>query len=309
MLNPYAGIGELKTFKGDLHFHSTRSDGQGTAEEMLERLVEYSFNFCCLADHDLPVSESYLYKDLLVLAGQEMSAETGHIVSLFPKLIRDEQWSTSQQLKAISEAGGYAILAHPKIREFTAAQGLTYTAERLVSELQGLYGGMEIYTHNVGSGLKLGIDRLDVVWTSSLCRRDAPGENTFQPVWGFATSDGHHIEHITENVGIIVWSDKLSQQSLMDSITSGAFYSLANTRARFSEIEVDHDRIYASASEAIMIRAIKSGGLPVEVVSKGTADLMDINYHIRGDEGYIRIEAMDVDGHCAYTNPVFLGAA
>jgi len=274
---------------------------------MFDRHIERGFDFCCLADHDLPVCESYLYQDMLIVAGQEMSAETGHIVSLFSPVVRDKQWSTSQQLKAISQADGFAILAHPKIEEFTTGQGLTYTAKRLVGELQGLYGGMEIYTHNVGSGFKLAIDRLDVVWTSRAYRWDGLGENTFQPPWGFAASDCHHVANISPNVGIIVWSNELSEQSLKNAITAGAFYSLANTKARFGEIKVEHNKIYASATHAIMIRAIKSGGLPVAVVSKDTKDEIDINYLIQGDEGYIRIEAMDVDGHCAYTNPVFIG--
>lgn len=311
MLNPYENINDLKTFKGELHFHSTRSDGKCTPEEMFERLKECEFNFCSLTDHDLPCEETHQYKNLLVLMGQEMSAETGHIVALLSKVTREEQWFTAQQLKAISASGGFAILSHPKIREFTKEQGLTYTAERLICEFPGLYDGIEIYTHNLarrGSGSGLAIDRLDVVWSAMVFPWGAFVKKAFKPVWGFATSDIHHVNYISENVGIMVWAQELSEKSLLDSIRKGAFYSLANTKTRFPEISLNENTLYVCATDAIMISVIKAGGMPIKVISRNAAGSMSIKYPIRGDEGYVRVEAMDSDGHCAYTNPIFLGA-
>ena len=306
MLNPYSCTDGLATFKGDLHFHSTASDGSAAAASMFDRLIECGFDFCALADHDLPVRASFRHGQLLNLPNQELSAETGHILSLFSDVSRQDYWSTAEQLRAISRTDGFAILSHPKIREFTGAQGPTYSADRLVNELAGLYGGVELYTHNVGSGLKLAIDRLDVVWTSMVSPwRPAP-EASPRSVWGFASSDAHCVEKITENVGIIVWAEELSEQSLRDAISRGAFYSLADSTARFPEIAVDETSMGAGAANAVSMRIVKAAGLPVKVAARKTPGSLRISYRIRGDEGYLRIEAMDAAGNCAYTNPVFL---
>ena len=62
MLNPYENISDLKTFKGELHFHSIRSDGKSTPGEMFDRFIECGFDFCALTDHDVSGEETHLYK-------------------------------------------------------------------------------------------------------------------------------------------------------------------------------------------------------------------------------------------------------
>jgi len=305
-VNPYVAIAGRNTYKGDLHLHSTRSDGQSSPEEMFERLISCEFNFCCLADHDM-TGETHHHRDLLVLTGQEASAETGHVVVLSTSVERDPEWTTDEQLRAFRSAGGYTILSHPKIREFTARPGPTYTAQRLLCELPGLFDGIEVYTHNVGSGPRVAIDRLDVIWSAMVYPWGARVAEELQPVWAFGASDGHHVDHITDNVGIIVWAEALSPTALLASITDGAFYVLADTKARFSDISLQGDTLRARASEAVMLRVVKVGGRLAGAVTGRPGEPLEVCYAIRGDEGYLRLEAMDADGRSAYSNPIFLG--
>ena len=304
-MNPYAAIAGRNTYKGDLHLHTTRSDGQCSPEEMFERLLVCGFDFCCLADHDRP-GKTHHYRDLLVLMGQEASAETGPVVVLSSAAVRDPEWTTAEQLSAFRASGGYTILSHPKIREFTARQGPTYTAQRLLCELPGLFDGIEVYTHNVGSGLRVAIDRLDVVWSAMVLASGAQVSDEFRPVWAFSSSDGHHVDHINENVGIIVWAEALSPSALMASIAQGAFYVLADTRARFSGISVEGDTLRACASDAVMVRVVKAGGRPAWAVTGRAESPLEMHYTIRGDEGHVRVEAMDGEGQAAYSNPILV---
>jgi len=216
--NPYTDICGKNIFKGDLHFHSTLSDGKSSPQEMFDRLVEYGFDFCGLADHDLPNNEIMTHEQLLVFPGQEFSDENGHIVALNTPIIRKEHWDIGTQLEEISSSGGFSILSHPKIREFGTSQGLAYSPKRLIVDLAGLYDGMEIYTHNVGSGFKLAIDRLDAVWNAISLLQETDPDKPFGPIWGFSSSDGHHVDHISSNVGIMVWAEKLCQENIMSAI-------------------------------------------------------------------------------------------
>ena len=64
-MNPYADIAGRSVYKGDLHLHSTRSDGQCSPEEIFDRLIARGFDFCCLTDHDLP-GQTHSHRGLLV---------------------------------------------------------------------------------------------------------------------------------------------------------------------------------------------------------------------------------------------------
>ena len=305
-MNPYADIDGQRTYKGDLHFHSTRSDGQCSPEAMFDRLLTCGFDFCSLTDHDLP-GQTHCHRGLLVLAGQEASAESGHVVVLSTAAVRTAQWTTAEQLSSFRTAGGFTVLSHPKIREFTARQGPTYTAQRLLCELPGLFDGIEVYTHNVGSGPRVAVDRLDVVWSAMVLPWGARITEAFRPVWAFGASDGHHVDHITENVGIVAWAQALSPAALTAAIARGSFYVLADTRARFSSLSVRDNALRACASEAAMLRVLKAGGRPACAVTRQADEPLELCYEINGDEGYVRVEAMDTDGRSAYSNPIFVG--
>ena len=307
LLNPYAETNGLSTYKGDLHFHSDRSDGRGRPDEMYARFAACGFHFCGLADHDAPTTEPSRHDGLLVLPSQEMSADTGHIVGIAAPGIRDKSWSTAEQLHAIHETGGLAILSHPRIREFVEEQGLTYTAHRLLNELAGQYDALEIYTHNVGSGMKLAIDRLDVVWNSMVLPCGKLHAEPFRPVWGMASSDAHDRAHVSENVGIIVWATTCTPSALMDAIAKGRFYSLADTQARLPSIAVEGEMLVVEATETIMLRVVQAQEGCAALISRDAAGRLMIRYPIAGDEGFLRIEAMDAEGRCAYSNPIFIG--
>lgn len=304
-MNAFSLTADAGTYKGDLHIHTTDSDGRDTPDAMLDRLTACGFDFCCLADHDQP-GVSGERRGILVLQGQEASAENGHIVVLSSSVVRDPRWSTAEQLGAFGASGALTILSHPKIREFTSSQGPTYGPPPLLEELAGRYDGIEIYTHNVGSGPRLAIDRLDVIWSAALLPWGAHSERRFKPVWAFGSSDAHDVAHVVGNVGIVVWAEGLSEAGILAAIRDGAFYVLAHTQARFSELLVDGQTLSVSATSAVVIRVIAIGGNPVHATAgDGTAPLR-LAYAIRGDEGYLRVEAMDAGGQCAYSNPVLI---
>ncbi len=307
MINPYMNISGLNTYKGDLHFHSTDSDGKEAPQAMFDRLREQEFDFCCLTDHDLPGDKTRISSGLLVLPGQEMSSKAGHIVSIFSKIEREDDWTIKKQLEAIRKSGGFAILSHPKIREFIVEQGLTYSTKRLLCEFPELYDGIEIYTHNVGSGFKLAIDRLDAIWSSYILTWGALHHRPLVPVWGFASSDGHHTSHITKNVGIVIFADSLTEENIRNSIHAGAFYSLADTQARFTEIDEADGTFHVAADNARMMKVLSTSGIILKTKYYGAAEKAEINYKINGTEGYIRFEAIDSNGNAAYSNPVFIG--
>ncbi len=109
-------------FRGNLHTHTTRSDGRRSPEEVIALYREAGYDFLALTEHWLP-SESGNAEGMLVLPGCEYdtgrSAAEGiyHIVSIGAEraadLQPDPRPSAQQILDAILASGGFPILAHP----------------------------------------------------------------------------------------------------------------------------------------------------------------------------------------------------
>ena len=296
LINPYKDTKNKKQYKGDIHFHTNLSDGVFSPDAMFYRLIKCGFDFCAPADHDI-IGAPGTYNGLVILKNQEMSSNKGHVVALNSNAVRKEAWGIAEQIESIRKNGGMAILSHPKIREFISDQSLTYTADRLINELNLKFDGIEVFTRNVGSGFKCAIDRLDVVWTALIDNPD------FKPVWGFASSDGHHIDHITKNTGIMVWSPNLTSEELLNAISTGRFYSIADTQARFKDITFDGVKLKVSAVNCKMIKLIMQGG-EIAACFYSQNDMCSINYQVTGKEGYLRAEAYDSYGKAAYSNPI-----
>ncbi len=305
VLNPYDGAFDRSWFKGDLHIHTTASDGRAGMEQVMARLRECEFDFAAIADHDLftPGDDA---SDPVLLPNCEFNTAQGDVLSLFAEVERPESNSPQDFIDAIAAAGGFPVVAHPKLREFASeAAHRAFTSRDLICNLSG-YAAMEVYTHNIGSGFQLAIDRLDAVWTWRAREGVTP-----IALWALATSDSHDLHTITPDVGIMVSADECTRASLRASIEAGAFYALAASPARFREISRDGRRLRFVAEGAEMMQIY---GLPRERFSGERRrlaiawaegrDHVQIDYEIAGDEGFVRAEAMDREGNLICANPI-----
>ena len=84
-------LAALRPFKGDIHMHTTGSDGKNTTQEMMVRARELGMDFVAITDHDnfapsrQAVQEAAtLGLGLLVLTGEEVTIRGigGHVLSL-----------------------------------------------------------------------------------------------------------------------------------------------------------------------------------------------------------------------------------
>ena len=109
-------------FRGNLHAHSTVSDGVKTPEEVADLYRNQGYDFLAITDHWKP-SRAGTDQGLLLLPGCEYdvgnTAAAGiyHIVAIGPEQLvvpkRTDELTAQEVLDGIRQAGGYAILAHP----------------------------------------------------------------------------------------------------------------------------------------------------------------------------------------------------
>ncbi|MBQ4353708.1 MAG: CehA/McbA family metallohydrolase [Clostridia bacterium] len=140
----YTDISGNTWYKGNLHTHTTVSDGWKSPEECIALYKADGYDFPALTDHWKP-SETYLHESgLLILGGCEYDVGTNvrdgifHIVAVgcasAPALDRENRASASPQevIDRIHEAGGLASLAHPcwsmnTLEQLMPLSGVDYT--------------------------------------------------------------------------------------------------------------------------------------------------------------------------------------
>ncbi len=307
IINPYELSFSLPWFKGDLHIHSNLSDGRASVERILERLRECGFDFAALADHNHYASSSEHSQPLLIGNSEMCGSEGGDVLTLFAAAPRDPKIGVQALIDQVRRAGGLPILAHPRIGEFGMIKHHRgYPSHELIGEYRD-YLGIEIYTHNIGSGFQSAIERLDALWISR-CQ-----ESSEEPVgvWDFATSDSNDLERISSNVDIMVAAERCDLGSLRAAIEGGRFYSLADSSARFREITVSQDTVRVIAEQAQMLclygcqQKDATGDRRLLAIAWGVGnDHLTLEYEITGKEGFVRIEAADLNGGFIYTNPI-----
>ena len=121
--NPFRVPG--KWYKGNLHTHTTLSDGTKTPEELVELYKEKGYDFLSITDHSIVAKTTHFTEEeFLMIPGEEIcigksTANTlYHIVALgVQKTLPFEDFSyglnPQRVIDRINAEGGFAILAHP----------------------------------------------------------------------------------------------------------------------------------------------------------------------------------------------------
>ena len=296
--NPFNAPGMW--LKGNLHTHTTVSDGVRSPQETVDHYSRHGYDFLSITDHGTLVDPTTLNpRNLTLIPGQEISVgksqagTTTHIVAADIKEtlpLTDFNQSTEPQ-KAIdltNEQGGFTIIAHP------------YWSGLHTSDLLKLSGylGIEIYntTCDVYRGTGCSSSHIDALIAAG--RR----------LLIFATDD-HHGEpepmKPSDACGawIMVKSREKTLRSIVEAIKGGHFYS--SNGPIIYNVEVKSEGIHVTTSPVKHIQFISTPSLGARFTSMDVP-LIEYTYPSRPGEKYVRIEATDYEGKVAWTNPLYL---
>lgn len=114
---PETPEGVYFTFFGNLHTHTTDSDGEMTYEEVIEKAKALGFDFIAITDHNLISSTVSSFcpieKRIFCIIGEEVTSSEGHILAIGIENPILQGLSAKETIKMIHEQGGIAIIAHP----------------------------------------------------------------------------------------------------------------------------------------------------------------------------------------------------
>lgn len=287
----------LPFWKGNLHMHTTASDGRLTPDEAIALYQAQGYHFVAITDHDTITLATHLRAGMLILSGIELAyelpAEELHLVcigiplGLEPKL--EPRFGPQYAIDAIRAAGGRAIIAHPAWSLLTLAT------------LSGLRDVTAAEIYNTMSTAPRNCLRADA---SSLLDTAAAHGHGLPLV---AVDDAHFYDGEHCRSYIMVQSESLTQESLLCALDQQRFY--ASQGPRIYRLEVTRERIIIDCSPATSIIFYSNLSWVTGRCRMGDA-LTHSEYDLTAQQGetFVRCQIIDAQGRSAWTNPITLSA-
>jgi len=299
---PPFGLGH-SLYRGNLHGHSTHSDGVLSAQAVVETYADLGYDFTCLSDH-LWIDDKFAAtsvcdgraldrKDFITLPSAELHCygktydQDGvwHIVANGLPLdfaCPDAKETAPDLIARAQAAGAYVSLAHPEWYTMTTDEAMQVAAADAV----------EIYNHScvVTSARGSGIAIADYLLNE--------GKKI-----SFTATDDSHFELPDWGGGwVMVAAAELSQNALVAALKAGHHY--ASTGADFTDLQIEDGVLTVSSSPVENVVISGAGHMAMAETGKNmTVTQFDLS-KFRSD--WFRITLRDAAGKMAWSNPIYL---
>lgn len=283
--HPYGDLASGQWLKGNLHTHSTFSDGQHERQDVLKAYADAQYDFLMMSDHDVYTSQDDLAAcddhGMVLVPGNEVSRDGVHILHVHADSHVAPHEDRQQVIDEINQGSGFAVVAHPNwYGEFN------HCPHEKLRDWQA-YAGLEIYNGVIGrlEGSPYATNHWDRLLRNG--RR----------VWGYANDDMHSIEAGDLGLGWNVVSvTERTPTAIADALRNGRFY--ASTGVVIRGIEVSGSRIRIETENAERIVALQDTACRF-----ATADDKSIEVDIPEDTAYVRFECWGRGESFAWTQP------
>ncbi len=289
--------------RGNLHTHSTRSDGRLAPEEVSRRYRAMGYDFYALTDHflakyEFPITDTSGHRadGFTTLIGAELHSgrtsqgEIWHILAVglpagFAPTSANE--SGPALARRAVEAGAFVAIAHPQW------YGLTEEDGRALSFVHAI----EIYNHNC----LVDADRPDGAY---LLDRMLNEGHDFAAI---ATDDAHFLDAADENADafggwVMVKAECHEPGAILAALKAGDFY--ATQGPEFRDIRIEGEELVVRTSAVTRIMALGAASRAVKVAGQALTEARLPLAKFRG--GWLRVVATDAAGRRAWANPLRL---
>ncbi len=282
-------------FKGNLHCHTTLSDGLLPPEQVIDFYRQAGYDFLAITDHR-KLSPSRLHENgLFLLSGIEMDftvpGEALHIVGIG----MEESYARSNSARLGPQAcingmrryGGRAILAHPAWSLNTTA---TLTALRHVT-------AAEIY--NSVSTTPWNGQRAD----ASVLLDIAAVHGT--PYRFVASDDAHFYNGEAGRSCTMVQAEELTREGILTALDQGRFY--ASQGPRFEQISLADGKLTLRCSPVeTVIFYSNLVWSDARCITRSGQTQAEYVLHPQQGETFLRCQIIDSQGNSAWCNPILL---
>lgn len=295
-------------FRGNLHCHSSRSDGLREPGEVVGAYRDAGYDFLCLSDH---FEEEYGWRvvDTRPFRDENFTTILGAELSSAPWDERDCYWVTAVGLPPDFEApppgdraeairraaylGAFVVMLHPGLNNLSAT-----VADRLLA-LDAVHA-VEVYNHNCAMAAlpdrANGGYMLDGLLES--------GRRVFANA-----GDDAHFGHPRDRFGgwVEVHADGLDPGALLRSLEAGRYYATQGPELR--GMVLDGDRLCVETGEVYAI-SLSGGGARWTSGSErhagGGGTITEAEFDLAPFRGsFCRVTLVDTAGRRAWGNPIW----
>lgn len=288
----------MKYYKGNLHMHTTLSDGVKSPSDALDVYRAAGYDFVALTDH-YHYGEGIVRGDgLLVISGVEYDTGSNvrdgiyHIVALGmesdPGMENTAKPAPQEIIDRIRAAGGTVVLAHPAWSMNTPEE---------ISKLRG-FDALEIY--NTVSGQPWNCRPYSGLIADMLAAR-----GIFYPLT--AVDDAHFYEGEECRSYVMVRAEQLDGKSILDAVKRGDFYATQGPEFEYS-VRREPDgggMIYVDCTPVERVTFFTDRVYTPDRCREGSG-LTHAEYRIKQGDGFVRFELTDADGRAAWSNYVYI---
>lgn len=289
-------------FRGNLHTHSSVSDGRVSKQEAIHAYQRNGYDFVAITDHFLPGfnfpvtdTREFRTRDFTTLLGAELHApalengEVWHILAVglpldFEPTDADET-GPSLAARAV-DAGAFVGIAHP------AWYGLT------VNDIQSIDAAHAVEVYN--QGCSADSDRGESWHITDLVLTDGRRLNAF------GSDDAHFRDAYPDTFGAwtMVRSEELDPDLLLDSLKAGHYYSTQGPMIHDIAFNSDRSEVEIRTSPASSVKLI---GPRSRYLGKHGAAMTSNRLPLETfQDGYVRVTVVDGRGNRAWSNPIWL---
>lgn len=294
-------------YRGNLHTHSTRSDGILAPEEVCRRYRAEGYDFMALTDHFIGAykypmvdTRDFRTKDFTTLIGAELhsgatsNGELWHILAVglpfdfappdAPGFSAHEGMETGAEIaRRARDAGAFVAVAHPQWSGLTLADARTIEAAHAV----------EIYNH----GCWAGCDRPDGWAINDLLLSE--GRKLTQ----VATDDAHFYEPDHFGGWVMVKAEENDPDALLDALKRGHNYSSQGPEIRRVEITDKEVVVECSSAVSVIVQGYGQAARAVHGLSMTRAQVSLDRFR---KSPWVRVTVVDAAGKRAWSNPYWL---
>jgi len=279
--------------KGNLHTHTTESDGDVSPQERVDQYAAAGYDFLSITDHEVITNPFILdSKGMVLIPGIELVCENPlggspyHIVGIgVPEHFRPiDSGDMRESIDALRAVGALPVVAHP------------YWCGHTVRDLEILEGVLGVEVFNTDCQRTIGKGTSAVHWDQILAQG--------KPWLALAVDDAHAHPRDTFQGWVMAKCAERSVDAVRDALRTGRFY--ASTGPTIESIEFDGTHVSVRTSPVAHINFIANVSRGHHARDLDGAPITHAAHTLRGNETYLRVECTDLQGRTAWSPPLFV---
>ncbi|MFO7695780.1 MAG: CehA/McbA family metallohydrolase [Anaerolineae bacterium] len=278
-------------FKGNLHTHTTQSDGVLTPDQALSWYRSRGYDFVALSDHWYFTQGVHYDADFVTISAAEVQGSRYHLLTLGLKQLPPREWAEEPQriIDSLKAQDALCYIAHP------------YWTGRPSTEICALehLDGIEVF--NAVCEASKGTGHARVHWDDCL--------SAGRRLTGLAVDDSHW-HNDWQGIGyVMVRAQSLTETDLLSALAAGHFYSSTGPVIEDLRIVRPTGRqpelaVRCSPCEEIVFYT--AGPRGQRIVAGPAEVLTHASLPLRFDQVFVRVECRSGTTGCAWSNPLYV---